>query len=66
VLNPAVVVRIAGVVVRAIKAAAAEVKEAKEPDSDGGRKITLNEAIDVAEAALGAVVGDVADILVGS
>jgi hypothetical protein len=39
-LPPIIVIRIVGIFTGALKAAVAEIKEAKAPDSDGGRKIT--------------------------
>ena len=66
VLPPFVVVKVAGIFVRAIKAAAAEVKEAKAPDSDGGRKVTIEEALEVVEVVFASIIDDVAEIISGN
>ncbi|MEE9365177.1 MAG: hypothetical protein V3W44_00685 [Dehalococcoidales bacterium] len=57
-LPPLAVVRIAGIIIRAVKEAAAEVREAKQADSDGGKKITPEEALEIVEVVFAAVMPD--------
>jgi hypothetical protein len=65
-LPPIIVIRIVGIFTGALKAAVAEIKEAKAPDSDGGRKITRDEALDIVEAVFGSILDDVIEVLTGN
>jgi hypothetical protein len=55
----------ARLIIGAVRAALEEVETAKAPGSPGGKKVTAEEAIDVAAAILGSLVDPIADILAG-
>jgi len=63
-LSPQQWFAIIGAVVKAIKRIGEEVKAARDPDSDGGRKVTPREAWTIAQAALDDAVEPVAAILI--
>jgi len=63
-LSPMQWLKIIGAVVKAIKRIGEEVKAAKDPDSDGGKRITPPEAWAIAQAALDEAVEPVAAILI--
>jgi hypothetical protein len=65
-LPPIIVIRVVGIFAGALKAAVSEIKEAKAPDSDGGRKITRDEALEIVEVVFGSIIEDVVEILVGN
>ena len=65
-LPPVVVIKAVGIFARALKAAVAEIKEAKDPDSAGGRKVTRDEALEIVEVVFGSILDDVVDILTGN
>lgn len=62
-LKPKQIFQIARIIIRAIRAALDEVETAKSPNSPGGRRVTSQEAVDVAAACLGSLVEPIADIL---
>jgi hypothetical protein len=51
----------AHIIIRAVKEAAAEVREAKQADSDGGKKITPEEALEIVEVVFAAVMPDLVE-----
>lgn len=64
-LKPRQIFAMARLIIGAVRAALEEVETAKAPGSPGGKKVTAEEAIDVAAAILGSLVDPIADILAG-
>lgn len=55
--------KIARLVISAVRTAVEETKDAKEPDSDGGKKVTAEEAMEIAAAVLASCVEPLAGLL---
>lgn len=62
-LKPGQIFNIARLVIRGIRTALDEVESAKDPASPGGKKVTTEEAIEVAAAVLGSLIEPIAGIL---
>jgi hypothetical protein len=65
-LPPAVIIRAAGLFIRAMKTATSEVKEAKDLSSEGGAKVTKLEALEIVEIVFATVMDDLADLIADS
>ena len=65
-LPPAVIIRAAGLFIRAMKTATSEVKEAKDLSSEGGVKVTKLEALEIVEIVFATVMDDLADLIADS
>jgi hypothetical protein len=55
--------KIARLLIVAVRAAVEETEEAKEADSDGGKKVTTEEALEIASAVLASLVEPLANLL---
>lgn len=55
--------KIARLVIAAVRAAVEETKDAKSPDSPEGKKVTAEEALEIAAAVLASLVEPLADLL---
>ena len=62
-LKPGQIFNIARLVIRGIRTALDEVESAKAETSPGGKKVTTEEAIEVAAAVLGSLIEPIAGIL---
>lgn len=62
-IPPAVIIRAAGLFIRAMKTATSEVKEAKDATSEGGVKVTKLEALEIVEVVFATVMDDLAELL---
>ena len=62
-LKPTQIFKIARLLIRAVITALNEVEGAKDPDSDGGKRVTTSEAVEVAGAVLATLVEPIAAIL---
>jgi hypothetical protein len=55
--------KIARLVITAVRAAVEETKDAKDPASEGGKKVTPQEAMEIAAAVLASLVEPMAELL---